>query len=325
MIIVTGPRCSDKTQKPILKWAGGKRWLVPQLQELWLGNEHRRFVDPFCGACAPAFGLAPCQALLNDANFHVVNFHRWVQCGLQITLEMRDDKSLYYTHRDRFNALVSPKAGLWGPSSKKAAELFYYLNKTGFNGLCRFNRKGQFNVPFGRHQTINYQRDFAAYERKLENWTFTSADFETLDTVDSDFIYADPPYDESFSGYTPEGFTWADQERLAKWLSKHPGPVVASNRATKRITELYSALGFHLKPLKGPRNINCTGDRTPVGELIMWKAIPDEARRLISLPAPQVIPICHECPECKGVECPKIEKADRNRERDSHETSQQKE
>ena len=100
-------------------------------------------------------GLAPSRALLNDANPHLINFYWWVQKGLVTDIEMANDRVLFDRHRDRFNELlVSGDAG-----SREAAALFYYLNRTGFNGLCRFNRRGLFNVPFGRYGRISYVRD----------------------------------------------------------------------------------------------------------------------------------------------------------------------
>ena len=163
---------------------------------------------------------------------------------------MRDDRDLYYRHRDEFNRLAATRRGR---ESRKAAELFYYLNRTGFNGLCRFNGRGEFNVPFGRYRTIRYARDFRPYVGPLSRWTFTGGDFETIAVKPKDFIYADPPYDVEFRKYASEGFDWEAQERLAVWLARHPGPVVASNQATKRIVKLYRGLGFSLRFLDGPR------------------------------------------------------------------------
>ena len=76
-----------------------------------------------------------------------------------------------------------------------------------------------------------------------------------------------------FTEYSQGGFTWDDQVRLAQWLAKHPGPVVASNQATKRIVELYRGLGFQLTLLDGPRRISCTGDRTPAKEILAVRNI----------------------------------------------------
>ncbi len=252
---------------PPLKWAGGKRWLVPRLKTLWEPHRHRRLVEPFCGGLAVALGLEPQRALLNDINPHLINFYHWLQRGLIIDIDMRNDADLYYRHRRRFNRLL--KEGNQG--TREAAMLFYYLNRTGYNGLCRFNRRGEFNVPFGRYRHIHYRRDFTPYARVLARWQFTCADFADLDLDDDDFVYADPPYDVPFRRYSREGFSWDDQVRLAEWLAQHPGPVVASNQATERILALYKSLGFHIELLNAPRRISCTGDRAPAREMLAWR------------------------------------------------------
>lgn len=260
------PRASaaEAALRPPLKWAGGKRWQVPHLRPLWKAHSRSRLVEPFCGGLAVAFGLKPSTALLNDANEHLVNFYGWLQRGLSIKIPMENDEALFYRHRDRFNSLLAAGDG----QSEEAAALFYYLNRTGFNGLCRFNRRGLFNVPFGRYARIRYTRDFLLYREALADWTFTSGDVEALPLRPGDFVYADPPYDVQFTQYATSGFTWRDQERTARWLARHDGPVILVNQATDRMERLYRSLGFDVRFLKAPRRISCTGDRTPAREII---------------------------------------------------------
>ncbi|HKT79230.1 MAG TPA: Dam family site-specific DNA-(adenine-N6)-methyltransferase, partial [Vicinamibacterales bacterium] len=224
----------------------------------------RRLVEPFCGGLSVTLGLSPADALLNDANPHLVNFYRWLQRGLVMEIEMANDSRLYYRHRSRFNALIASG----GVQSREAAELFYYLNRTGFNGLCRFNRRGLFNVPFGRYGRIAYCRDFTPYRETFERWRFSQDDIEALPIDDADFVYADPPYDVQFTQYATSGFGWHDQERTAIWLSKHRGPAVLVNQATPRIETLYRKLGFTIGYLNAPRRISCNGNRAPAREVI---------------------------------------------------------
>ncbi len=249
---------------PPLKWAGGKRWLLPYLRPLYEPHRHRRLVEPFCGGLSVTLGLLPERALLNDVNPHLINFFRQLKAGFKITLPLANDRELYYRYRARFNQLV--RAGQ--ADTPEAAQLFYYLNKTCYNGLCRFNRKGEFNVPFGRYVKLNYYHNFSAYQRVLKNWELTCADFEAIPLEADDFVYADPPYDVGFCQYAPAGFTWADQVRLARWLARHPGPVVISNHATERVCRLYAGLGFELRLVPGPRRISCTGNRRPAWEVL---------------------------------------------------------
>src|SRR5215210_4693629 len=120
--------------RPPLKWAGGKRWLVPHIKPLWerAGGDARRLVEPLCGGLAVALALRPQRALLNDLNPHNVNFYRWLKRGLELDLPMANEPGMYYRYRERFNALIESGQ----PDSLEAAQLFYYLNHAGYNGLC---------------------------------------------------------------------------------------------------------------------------------------------------------------------------------------------
>ena len=250
--------------RPPLKWAGGKRWQLAHLELHWEKHRNRRLVEPFCGGLAVTTGLLPQRALLNDINPHVINFYEWLKRGLVISFQMEKEETAYYAARDRFNTLLESGQG----KSLEAAGLFYYLNRTGYNGLCRFNRSGEFNVPFGRYKTITYMKDFLAYRDVFAAWSFTSADFEKMALEPGDFVYADPPYDVEFTSYAQGGFSWEDQQRAARWLARHKGPVILSNQATPRIVDLYRSLGFSLRFLQAPRMISCTGDRTPAQEVL---------------------------------------------------------
>jgi len=250
--------------RPPLKWAGGKRWQIPHLRPLWEPHSHRRLVEPFCGGLAVALGLQPSRALLNDANPHLIHFYRWVKRGLKIQIPMKNQESAFYGHRTRFNQLLDE--GHEG--SAEAAALFYYLNRTGYNGLCRFNQQGRFNVPFGRYARISYRHDFDEYRTTLTRWRFLNRDVIEVPTAPTDFIYADPPYDVPFTQYTKAGFRWSQQVESATWLANHSGPVVLTNQATDRIVRLYERLGFTLRFLRAPRMISCTGERRTVREVL---------------------------------------------------------
>ena len=249
---------------PPLKWAGGKRWQVPLLRELWGPHRHRRLVEPFCGGLAVALGLRPDRALLNDLNPHLINFYRWLRKGLSIRVPMQNNADLFYAQRKRFNELLAGGQ----EQTVEAASLFYYLNRTGYNGLCRFNRSGFFNVPFGRYASIDYRWSFDEYQATLRGWALSTGDFSACQLDADDFVYADPPYDVEFTAYSAGGFGWSDQQRLAERLARHPGPVVLVNQATARVEQLYRGLGFRLRHLRAPRRISCDGDRSDAEELM---------------------------------------------------------
>ena len=107
--------------RPPLKWAGGKRWLLPELRTYWRKHSHRRLVEPLAGGLAVALGLRPGEALLNDLNPHNINFYQWLARGLQVDVEMQNDAETYYRHRTRFNQLIAE--GEWGGVGGGAALL----------------------------------------------------------------------------------------------------------------------------------------------------------------------------------------------------------
>jgi DNA adenine methylase len=251
---------------PLLKWAGGKRWLLPTLQEVLLDVKYDRLVEPFCGGLAVALGLAPEHAVLNDLNPHLINLYQEIQWGLtQTDVPLVNTAEVYYQNRNQLNSkAANPKQMAW---------LFYYLNRTCFNGLCRFNSRGEFNVPFGKYKTINYKTDFSDYQEAFKGWRFSSVDFSKLSIAPGDLLYVDPPYDCEFTKYTKGGFTWDDQVRLVEWLNQFYNPMIVSNQATDRILSLYLKSGFSVYTLDAPRRIASNGDRRPAKEMLALRGI----------------------------------------------------
>jgi len=258
---------------PLIKWLGGKRWLVPVMRELYSPHRGRRLVEPFVGGAAVSLGLRPKEALLNDVNKHLINLYLWIKKGLKpdpSIVPFVNSSEVYYRNRDRFNQLIS--SGRW--DAMEAALLFYYLNKTCYNGLSRFNSKGLFNAPYGRHKNINYAEDFSPYREAFSSWTISLGDFRSLDLNPDDFVYADPPYPRTFTKYAGTDFSWQDHVELAHWLSSHPGPVVVSNAALPEVEELYRGLGFNITFVSAPRNVSAdTSGRGKVLEILAFRGI----------------------------------------------------
>ena len=252
----------ETTLSPILKYCGGKGWMLERVRSLYLPHTDRRLVELFCGGIAITMGLNPREALLNDINPDLINLYQCIQEGIEPRFVAPVvDKDSYYANRDRFNKECDRHA---------KAILFYQLNRTGYNGLCRYNQKGGYNNPAGdKFPTLN--PSFNAYRRVFERWSFSSKPFEELLIGDNDFIFGDPPYDDGYSQYSKEGFHWADQVRCAEWLAIKHVPVIATNKATDRVVELYSDLGFDIAYVDAPRRIACNGDRKPVREMFATK------------------------------------------------------
>jgi DNA adenine methylase len=190
-----------------------------------------------------------------------------VKRGLSLRIEALNDEQTFYRHRAHFNQLIKNGRS----NTAKAAQLFYYLNRTCFNGLWRTNRQHEFNVPFGTYRTVTYLTDFTRYKQQFNRWSFANKDFEELAIRKEDFIYADPPYDVGFKSYSANGFNWHDQVRAAKFFAEHEGPAVLSNQATPRIVELYETLGFNLRFLQPPQRTSITGVRQITHEVIATK------------------------------------------------------
>jgi DNA adenine methylase len=255
--------------KPLIKSAGGKSWLAPKIKQIYLERfDGYRVVEPFAGGAAVTFEILPKHALLNDVNQAIINLYTWVSTGIPFNPEyFVCEKDHFYRMRQEFN-----KGFIKGdPWSHRSAQLFYFLNKTCFNGLTRFNAKGEFNVPFGKYKSVNYRLDeLPYYAGVMGRWSFTQMHFADLllaNGREDDFTYCDPPYDDGFVQYSKDGFSWEEQVELVERLKVLPGPVIASNKATDRILDLYANAGFEIELLDAPRAISCKGDRTPVREM----------------------------------------------------------
>ncbi|NVJ67103.1 MAG: Dam family site-specific DNA-(adenine-N6)-methyltransferase [Gammaproteobacteria bacterium] len=256
-----------KKVTPPIKYPGGKRFLVDHIQIIWGLAKCRRLVEPFSGGMAISLGIAPKNALLNDINPHIINFYESIRDGLKIELDMVNEEAFYYDMREKFNNLIKEGKHL----THESASIFYYLNRTGFNGLVRFNKSGLYNVPFGRYKKINYHREFPEVEKTIKKWKFACGDFSKLRINQTDFLYVDPPYDVEFRSYAGNNFQWEEQERLIKHLSKYSCPIVISNQATDRIVELYSDYGYKINLIDAPRMISCDGNRARAQEVLAIK------------------------------------------------------
>lgn len=266
---------------PPLKWVGGKRWLLPRLEALYAAHREKRVVEPFVGGMAVSLGLLPERTLLADVNPHLINFYACVSSSWSWDLEMRNDEVLYYEHRRTFNEGVKR-----GERGHRMAALFYFLNRTAFNGVCRFNQNGEFNVPFGKYKTINYWGASSPANEELRerlanpSWILASCDWRSIVSMIEvdDWIYLDPPYDTQFTTYSAGGFSWEDQVQLANTFADYPGPVIASNEATPRVIDLYTSLGYEVEMIPAPRRVSRTGNRNSALEILAMKNVKCEEK-----------------------------------------------
>lgn len=241
--------------KPFLKWAGGKRQLLPEIKKYLPKNIGKTtYFEPFLGGGALLFDLQPKTAIVNDSNKELINCYRVIKDKVEELIEIlkihkaKNSKEYY----DYLRGIDRSKEYREYSDIQKAARIIY-LNKTCYNGLFRVNSKGYFNVPFGRYKNPNILDE--AVLRGINDYlnqksvTFLNRDFaEAVESAKKgDFIYFDPPYDPvsntaSFTGYDINGFNQNEQRRLKQVvddLTEKGCYVMLSNSATDFILDLY--------------------------------------------------------------------------------------
>jgi DNA adenine methylase len=264
--------------RPILKWAGGKRSLVPRILKE-LPAQIDTYYEPFVGGAAVFMALAEekrfKRAVITDKNAQLINLYTVVRDDLGKLLkklEALQDR----TSEDDYYEIRGEKPGT---RIERAARLIY-LNKTGYNGLYRVNSKGGFNVPYGRYKRpkIYDPERLADAARALQDVTIRVADFEEacLQARKGDAVYLDPPYlpvskTASFSAYHSEAFGLPEHERLAKAfgkLAKRGVAAILSNSATPETRDLYKT--FKCSDVSVRRPINSVASRRgAVAELLV--------------------------------------------------------
>lgn len=265
----------SEESRPFLKWAGGKRQLLPQLMSR-IPTSYNRYFEPFVGAGALFFALRPPKATLSDANERLIRTYIGIRDNVHAVVELL---SQYPNQKEFF--LSQRERDIDSSTNAEIAAWMLYLNRTGYNGLYRVNRQGKFNVPFGRYERpkICDAQNLCACSRLLRDVSLLVADFETVveEAQAGDFVYFDPPYVAAsrysdFSRYTPGGFSDADQVRLrnvAAKLKNRGVHVLLSNSDTDDVRHLYSN-GFEVFTVSAPRFINSQANgRGNVPELLI--------------------------------------------------------
>ena len=274
---------------PFLKWVGGKTQLLPHLLDLF-PRKARTYYEPFLGGGAVFFALAAEQrferAVLSDFNRDLVDAYRVVRGFPEDLMRLLRDIELAYGADPEgvYELWKTPPPELAAKLVKRplsrAARLIF-LNKAGFNGLYRVNRKGGYNVPWSKKTKVRTfaEKNLVACSEVLDRWaSLRHGDFESMlsGAGHEDLVYLDPPYvpknvTSNFTAYTGAGFGQAEQQRLARVFRELVGRgcyVVASNADLPVVRELYA--GFELHTVEARRNVNRKGDgRGPVGELII--------------------------------------------------------
>lgn len=226
--------------KPLVKYRGGKSKEIPHLEK-HIPNFDGRYIEPFFGGGAMFFYLEPKRAIINDINSKLMAFYKGVKSDFdtlqkelaeiekiyrinrrkfeelkaQTPTERVNDnnEALYYQIRDMFNDLTDKKYS--------DALLYFFINKTAYSGMIRYNSKGEFNVPYGRYANLNTSLVTKAHSRLLANTEIYNCDYKNIFemTEEDDFMFLDPPYDCIFSDYGnaehKDGFNEKNHTELA--------------------------------------------------------------------------------------------------------------
>ncbi|KHJ37618.1 modification methylase DpnIIA [Pedobacter glucosidilyticus] len=235
---------SDKKIKPFLRWAGGKRWLLKEIDNIVKISDFNTYHEPFLGGGSVFIHLNPESAIISDANEELINAYIQVRDNVESLIyelhTLQNTEEFYYNiRREKFNNEV------------KEAAKFIYLNQTSFNGIFRVNSKGEYNVPFGHR--INYSFDIENIEkvsRLLQTIDIKTNDFhDTIENIQSgDLIFLDPPYtvahnNNGFIQYNQKIFSLNDQLRLKNFIQslKEIGAYyIMTNAAHQSIRDIFN-------------------------------------------------------------------------------------
>lgn len=273
---------SNSSVAPFVKWAGGKRQLIPQIRER-MPKKYENYYEPFVGGGAVIFDLLPANALINDINKALINTYRqicdtpenFIEAVDKLDKEMPEDgKEYYYSLRERYNdKLMKSEYDL------ELASLFVFINKHCFNGLYRVNGKGLFNVPYNNSRRTSIDEEIIMKTSKyLKGVTIIDGDFEEAckNAKKGDFVFLDSPYaplnPTSFESYTKEGFDVESHKRLSKLydnLTDRGCYCMLTNHNTQLINDLYGNKGYKIEVVSVKRMINSDASNRVGKEVII--------------------------------------------------------
>ena len=272
---------SNSSVAPFVKWAGGKRQLIPQIRER-MPEKYNVYYEPFVGGGAVIFDLLPANALINDINKALISTYRTICNEPDAFLKevnrldndmWEDGKKYYYSIREHYNDKL-----MRSEYDVELAALFVFINKHCFNGLYRVNGKGLFNVPYNNSRRVSVDEDvIIATSEYLRGVTIIDGDFEQAckNAKKGDFVFIDSPSaplnPTSFETYTKEGFDIESHKRLAKLydeLTARGCYCMLTNHNTELINELYGNKDYKIDVVSVKRMINSDASNR-VGEEVI--------------------------------------------------------
>jgi DNA adenine methylase len=271
-----------KKQRAFLKWAGGKYSLTDVITKTLPKGD--RLIEPFVGAGSVFLNSNYDHYILNDINQDLINLYQILQLKPDFFINearklfsvKNNQSEMYYEHRAEFNQ---------SQDKMQRSLLFLYMNRHGYNGLCRYNKSGGYNVPFGKYKKPYFpEAELNFFAEKAQQATFVCKGYRDVFKMakNGDVFYCDPPYvplskTASFTSYAGNSFGLDEQADLAnvaeEITTKHTTSVVISNHDTIWTRKIYEHAD-KIKPLKVARTISQKGgNRNKVGELlVLYKA-----------------------------------------------------
>lgn len=268
-----------KKHRSFLKWAGGKYGLCDVINQMLPKGE--RLIEPFVGAGSVFLNSDYKEYVLNDINKDLINLYQilqkkpqsYIKDAQKLFMPKHNVAEVYYQHRADFNASSDPYV---------RSLLFLYMNRHGYNGLCRYNKSGGYNVPFGKYKKPYFpQAELEYFAEKASKATFTCLGYRDVFTLakDNDVIYCDPPYvplskTASFTSYAGNGFGLDEQADLAnaaeEVIQDKNVSVLISNHDTIWTRKIYEH-AKRIKPIQVARTISQSGNnRKKVGEILAF-------------------------------------------------------
>ena len=255
--------------KPFVKWVGGKRSILLELLKR-IPEQYDSYHEPFMGGGALYFALQPQEAYLSDINFHLVITYQSVKNDTERLIKLLQKHEA--NHCKEYYLKMREQMGK-EKDSTKLASIFIYINKTCYNGLYRVNKSGGFNVPMGNYKNpaIVDTDNLRNCAKVLKNTLIEQHGFEQAKIYRNDFYYLDPPYHETFSNYSNNGFDDDMHAKLAdycKQIDKVGAYFMLSNSDTPFVRELYK--GYTIETVSASRFVSCKShQRGKENELII--------------------------------------------------------
>ncbi len=266
--------------KPIVKYRGGKSREIPQFKK-YIPHNYQTYIEPFFGGGALYFHLSPENAIINDYNSKLMDFYQCVKDNYDVMRLQLDElqqvyeanqlkykelkavnpevrvenqnEALYYSIRDMFNNKTE--------SDYLYGVLYYFINKTAYSGMVRYNKMGEFNVPFGRYVNFNTKLLTEEHSELLNRSHLYNDDYSKIFEMatSNDFIFLDPPYDCVFNDYgnlsMEDGFNIEHHKRLANDFKNLSSKTMMIIGKTDLTMDLYSSFVVDEYPLKYSVNI----------------------------------------------------------------------